>query len=423
MTQQQPSWRRSAPMAAEASGAPARTDPRRVIGPSVGYAVVGLSAFVLLASGPRLLGGVEYSLLATSWTMITIFGWGLAYPAEQIVTTIVAGRGGGHELALIQVVILGLAAVGILLPLAAAAGHDPVLGNSTVWTIGVLAGAVGWASVVVPRGTLSGEGRFVAYGGLLVAEGVTRLALCALAWFVPRPEIALAAALVLPLLVSGLAGWLVAGVARSAGGPPQVRAYPAVALVALSFQVLMNAGPLVLQSRIPGDIAGQYVSAMTYMRIPMLFTSGFLTVVLSGASHAWAGKDGRGLDRAVRLAGVGSLACLVLTAATWLVSGPLLTAFYGSPVDLTAGVLALLGVASVLGVTANLLTQVPLGTRRQPAMAVIWVAAAGCALVLMFLASPTALGVTVATIVGMVLCIVPTWFVIRQVRVHMSGRG
>ena len=38
-------------------------------GPTVGFVAIGVSAFALLASGPRLLGHDEYSSLAIAWTV------------------------------------------------------------------------------------------------------------------------------------------------------------------------------------------------------------------------------------------------------------------------------------------------------------------------------------------------------------------
>ena len=61
--------------------------------PTAGFLTVGVSAFAMLAAGPRLLGDAEYSGLAVAWTVATIFGFGLAIPAEQTITRRIAGGG------------------------------------------------------------------------------------------------------------------------------------------------------------------------------------------------------------------------------------------------------------------------------------------------------------------------------------------
>ena len=186
----------------------ARTDARGLIGPTAGYSVVGLSAFILLASGPRLLGADEYSLLAVAWTALTIFGFGLAFPAEQTVTTVVAGGGSPKETLRIQGIVLSVACLTVVLPLAALLGANHLLGDSILWSMAIFGGSLAWAANVEPRGALAGAGRFHAYGLAQVGEGVTRILLCAAAWVLPQPAAWLAAALVLPLVASALIGWI-----------------------------------------------------------------------------------------------------------------------------------------------------------------------------------------------------------------------
>ena len=197
--------------------------------------------------------------------------------------------------------------------------------------------------------------------------------------------------------------------------------FAAIAVVAASFQVVINAAPLVLQWRIPGEPAGQYVSAMTYMRIPMLLTGGFMTVTLSSSALAWAKSDSRAMNRALSVAAAGALTCLVLTIGVWLVSSPALAVFYGAPVELQRGTLGLLAAAAVMAVTANLLSQIGLGARRHHTMAVIWSLAAGVTVVLLLVLPTSELVVTVAVLVGLLSCIVPTAWLVDRLRRDPAG--
>ncbi len=114
------------------------------------------------------------------------------------------------------------------------------------------------------------------------------------------------------------------------------------------------------------------------------------------------------------MAGLGALTCLAATVGVWLVSSAALTVFYGSTIEFERGTLALLGVVVVLAVTANLLTQIGLGAHRQRAMAVIWALSAVVSLVLLWVLPTSELIVTVAILVGLLCCIVPTlWLVVR----------
>lgn len=405
----------------------ARTDPRGLVGPTAGYSAVGLSAFILLASGPRLLGEDQYSLLAVSWTALTIFAFGLAFPAEQTVTTIVAGGGSRHQIRRIQRIVGLVAALLVVLPLAALLGANHLLGDSVLWSAAILGGAVAWAANVVPRGTLSGEGRFHAYGLSQVGEAATRILLCGAAWLLPQPSAWLAAALVLPLVTSAVIAWSRSGRRSESQATPAptttapVSSFAAITVVAASFQILMNAAPLVIQWRMPGEPAGQYVTAMTYMRIPMLLTGGFMTVALSSSALAWAKSDSRAMNRALSVTGAGALTCLVLTLGVWSISGPALAVFYGTAVELQRGTLALLGAASVMGVAANLLSQIGLGAHRQHAMAAIWSVSASVAVVLLLLLPTSELVVTVAVLIGLVCCVIPTVWLVARLRSNLAA--
>ena len=270
---------------------------------------------------------------------------------------------------------------------------------------------------------MAGSGRFHAYGVAPVTEAGTRILLCGVAWLLPRPDIWLAMAVVVPLLAAAWAARRrvkARTVAASARGPhPAPAADPAtanprpaptssfgaLATVSLSFVTIMNAAPLVIQWRLPGAAAGQYVSAMTYMRIPMLLTTGFLTVVLSATAAAWARRDRRELGRAIGVAATGSALALGFSAAVWAVSGPALTLYYGLAIDLGAGVLALLGAATTLAVAASLFSQIGLGALRQPRLALVWAGSAALTIAGLLIWGTSPLSITAVVVVGLSGCL------------------
>jgi O-antigen/teichoic acid export membrane protein len=399
-----------------------------LVGPTAGFAVVGLSAFVLLASGPRLLGDAGYSVLAISWTIVTIIGIGLALPGEQTITRHVARGSDPREHLRVQVRLLVVAAALAGLVAASAVGHNPLMENSILWSVAVVAAAGCWALNVGPRGLLGGRARFAGYGRCLSSEGLARILCCALAWLWPALAAPfLAAALVLPLLTSCLVGWweVRRDDERTAPGPSQGHwsEQATFTAVALSIQLVLNTAPLFIQwhSGTP-TAAGEYVSATTYMRIPMLLTSGFITVALSRAATASAQGDAAGLRGVTRhFVGVGSLAASVLTLGALLVSGPALTVYYGRSLDIGVTVLAAIGVTTVMTVAANILTQVVLACHRHRAASVAWAGAAAVTLTLLAAAAPDALPATLAIMAGLLVSLVATAVLVSGLVRRLSG--
>jgi O-antigen/teichoic acid export membrane protein len=131
-----------------------------------------------------------------------------------------------------------------------------------------------------------------------VAEAVARALLCLLAWWVPSSSAPwlLAAAIGVPILVSAaVARW------RLSPAPSGVVAAPDrghateqsfITAVALLSQIAVNSAPLWLAVRAADPaLAGQFVSATSYLRIPIFFVGGLGTVALSAVSSAHGGGD------------------------------------------------------------------------------------------------------------------------------------
>lgn len=392
--------------------------------PTLGYIAVGVSAFALLASGPRLLGPAAFSELAIAWTLATIFSSGLAVPAEQTVVRNWQSGGGAPTERKSRIWLLAACApLGFGL-IASIAGVS-LLGLSTpIWWLSALVACIGWVPLVVFRGRLAGWNRFHRYGITIMAEGLVRLVLVAGALLMPQgsgaTQWALALAVGLPLLVSALVGFLVLdpqpGLQTASGTEPVADGLVPITVAALAMQVLLNVAPLWLGSRagIPPATAGLFVSASTYMRIPVLATGGTIAVVLSRSSAAWATGNVKELPALLRhyVTVIGG-ACVALAVLLVMLSPVGLLVMYG-PEATTIETPALIGLgfSTAMFVVGNVATQALVGSRRASAAAWCWVAAATATLIALGIVPASIGGATLALVVGSSLgcvLVLSTW--------------
>lgn len=366
----------------------------RLVGtPTLGFLAVGLSGFVLLASGPRLLGPAEYSKLAVAWTILLAFGIGLGAPAEQTISRAVAGGAGSTVVTRVRRRLLWMSALSLVLPTCALFGIDVLFENDLLWSASVALGAFGWAAVEPPRGVLSGMARFDAFGGVVTVEAVARIVLVGLAWLGVGPaSLLLGCSLWLPMWVS--AGVAAVLVRRGGTRPPtpegassegdalsyQIR----FTVVALAGQIALSFGSVWLQaSSADPALAGRYVSALTYMRIPITLVGGLVVVVLSSTSAAFS-RGERTVARSIAARSTVSGAALgVGTTIVLLLAAPVgLRIFYGSELDLGPATLVLMGAGTVAAMVAGVLTQSLFGCSMGRMAAAIWSAVAAVVCVL-----------------------------------------
>ena len=402
-----------------------------VAGPSVGFAANGLSVFVLLALGPRLLGEATYSGLAVAWTIVTIFGVGVATPGEQTIIRLsahsgpsgaarrVAQRVAGLGVPLLALIGLGLAGVTV-----------PWL-HETPWLVGVAVAVLGWVLIVAPRGELAGAERYQAFTAVIVVEAVGRLLFAGAAWLWPGSAAWwLALAMGLPIIVAAVVAVVVNRRPKTGvGAPPEIEPsvpvsatgstwseQTTITIVALMVQAVLNTAPLWLAHAATADpqLAGQFVSAAAYMRIPMLIAGAFFTVALSQVSVTFAQGDRAGTHRgAVRHLGMGGALTAVAVAVLLVVSGPGLLVLYGPGMAIGLPTLAVMGVATVAFVVAYLGTQVLLACRRSTSASVCWTAAAVVTTVLLWAYGDTAMAGALAVLAGVVVALVAQAGVVR----------
>lgn len=363
------------------------------------YLAVGVSAFVILASSPRLLGASGHSVLAVAWTTVTVFGIGLANPAQrQIVQSPLTSAGSRRFL-------LTIAALGVTLPAASAFGVNPLLSNSVLWAWSVVVGFFGWALAAPARGRLVALQDYQGVSRSLWAEAIARAALVLSAWLAPAPDLLLAAAIGVPILLS----WLVARsrVSRLDGDDP-VQRWPVgqfvlLVLGAAGAQLTLNAAPLWLAVYGQDDrLAGAFVTANSYLRIPMMASAGVGLVAIGSISRAW--EDGRPdtvADHAKRATAGAAVLSVGGVGLLYLLRGPGLEILYGADFALPPEPLGWLAVGASAALFSAVLTQVLLGTAGTRTAATIWCGAAIALALTLVLAAPSTTGIAIATAVAL----------------------
>lgn len=262
--------------------------------------------------------------------------------------------------------------------------------------LGLLAALVvaiaGSAGVYWARGLLGGQQRFAGYARTLYAEGALRLLPCLvlLALAVGAPEAyglafaagsALAALSVAPALrldPSAAPPGPVAGMGRALG-------YLIVA-IALS-QLLANLAPVIVSYRLPGDPVQAAVFGTTFVlaRIPLFLFAPVQAVLLPqltrAATRGAHDELVRRLGWAVALVAgfglLGVLGCVLL--GPWAAQ-----LLFNTATRPTAGVLALLGAATVVTMVALVIQPTMVALGRQRTVTVAWVLGAVVYLVLLF---------------------------------------
>ena len=390
--------------------AAAASAARLVGGPTAGYVAVGVSGFALLASGPRLLGSIEYSLLAVAWTMVTIVGVGLAQPGEQTVTRVIAG-GGQHGVSRTVVLrLLVVAAAALLLPALSWTGRSPWFGASALWAWSVVIAVAGWALVSGPRGRLAGASDFRSYSAVLLAEAFVRMLVIAAAWALPSLAAPLlAAAIGVPLVAAAVVAVVLARRhntdSRPAERPAHFQEQGVITAVALLGQVALSTAPLWLQAQSPdAALAGAFVTATSYFRIPILFIGGLAAVALTAVSASVSNGDVGSARRQARGSLLGATAVGVAGASALLLLAPLLLRlYYGQQIDLGPGVLMTLAATTVLAIAAGMLTQVLYGARRGATALAVWAIATAVTTLLLATARGDVLRTAVGVAIGQLI--------------------
>ena len=304
-----------------------------------GLGVLAGTSYLTLVLAGRLLGAASFAGISVLYVLITSFATGLFLPVEQEIA-----RRRGHErgsgtfdpsFVRRAVVVSMVAAIAIgLLAVAARPLSLRLLGGS--WDLlGALCVALpGYACCFVSRGVFAGRRELSRYGLQLAVEGTFRLAgmvclvaigahsVAAVGWlFAAAPWVALAASLI------GRTAEPPAATVSVITGAPLVSALGFLLVSSLSAQLLVNAGPVIIQLlATPAERAraGAFFAALVVVRIPVfLFTAVQPSFLPAMATHSAVDQkaDFVALTRRVLAT------CLVLTVVSTAVlaaAGPIL---------------------------------------------------------------------------------------------------
>ncbi len=149
-----------------------------------GLLIAGLTAYIFQIVAARSLSEADYAALGALWVILFVVTPGLFLPIEQEVGRALADRAargvGGGPLVRRAAKLGGIlcAAVVIAVVLASSTLVDNVFEGATLLVFALLVAVVAYYIEHTVRGTLSGNGRFRAYGLLLGSEGLARTAAC-----------------------------------------------------------------------------------------------------------------------------------------------------------------------------------------------------------------------------------------------------
>jgi O-antigen/teichoic acid export membrane protein len=342
-----------------------------------GLGVLAGTSYVTLVLAGRLLGPAAFAGISVLYVLISSFTTGLFLPVEQEIA-----RRRGHERGSVTfdpslvrraVVVSLLAALVIgLLAVAARPVSLRLLGGS--WDLlGALCVALpGYACCFVSRGVFAGRRELGRYGLQLAVEGTFRLAgiLClvaigahsvaAVGWlFGAAPWVALAASLV------GRTVQLPGATVSVVAGDPLVSALGFLLVSSLAAQLLVNAGPVIIQLlATPAERAraGAFFAALVVVRIPVfLFTAVQPSFLPAMATHSAVDQKADFVALTRRVLAI----CLVLTVVSTAVltaAGPMLIRLLFGFRDGVGSVTFLaMGVSVGLCLAAMILAQALLG--------------------------------------------------------------
>ncbi|QIG44786.1 hypothetical protein G5V58_20180 [Nocardioides anomalus] len=325
----------------------------------------------MLVLAGRSLGPAGFGALSSLYLLVTSVATGLFTPLEQEVTRrrgVERSRHTWDRSLTRRALGHGQAAAGAALVLALAAYPLTVrvLGDQDWLVVSLCLALPGYAAWFEVRGELAGQGHLRRYGTQLVVDGASRM-VGALALVLTGGESVATFGLLFGLspwitLLLTLPGWRLAPEQRRAGpADPLARPLALLVLSALASQLLINAGPLVvnlLATDDERDLAGVYLAVLVVVRIPVFLFSAVQPGYLRSLAEYVGGGDRQAFDELVRrvlmtVAGVSAAVCLASTA----LAPPLVSWVFGFDQRLDRATCLLLTLAVGLFLVAVVLAQ------------------------------------------------------------------
>ncbi len=342
-----------------------------------GLGVLAATSYVTLILAGRMLGAAAFAGISVLYVLVSSFATGLFLPVEQeIARRLGHERGAGtFDPTLVRRTILVSLAAAIAVCLVAVAARPVslrLLGGNWNALAALCVALPGYACCFVSRGVFAGRRELGRYGLQLGVEGGFRLTgilgllligahnAAAVGWlFGAAPWIALAASL------AGRTAHHPGPRVSMAPGGPLVSALGLLLISSLAAQLLVNAGPVIIQllaSPAERARAGAFLAALVVVRIPIfLFTAVQPSFLPAMATHAAVDRK----SDFVRLTRRVLASCLVLTVVSTVVAatvGPtLIRLLFGFPDGIGAFTFLALGLSVGLYLAAMILAQALLG--------------------------------------------------------------
>lgn len=410
----------------------ARTNPlpEGTFSVGAGLVLLGLTAYIFFIVAARALGPVRYAPLSVLWTLVFFASPGFFFPIEQEVSRALSARravgdGGapvvkraGIAAALFAAVLAGIC-VALQGPI-----QNELFDGETLLFVALIASFPAYAFTHVTRGLLSGTGRFPAYGLLLGAEGIVRVAAALvlaaagavtagpyglLVGLVPFASVTLALSRQRNLFepgpaapwseLSGALGWLLLGAVLSQG------------FVNASVPIVK-----VLASEGEEAIAGQFQAGLIISRVPLFLfqaVQASLLPKLAGLAASGAIADFRSGLR--RLSAVVTGIAVAATIGAFAVGPPVLRLLFGPEFDLLDRVdLGLLALASGLFMIAQALSQALIALKGHAKVALGWAIAVAVMAAVIAAGDDLLLRVELGLVGGAVIGTATIWALLRN---------
>ena len=389
--------------------------PAGAVTVGAGLLISGVCTYAFLAIAGHSLGAAPYSAFAGFWALLFVVAPGIFLPLEQELGRAIAARrarGDGAGPVVRRCALIGGAFLAALLAgcgLAFGPLDGRLFGGDELLMVALLLGLCAYCAEHLARGSLSGNGRFKAYGLLLGAEGVYRTAFCA----------GLAAAHVHTpgpyglALVAGSFAAVATALARQrhlapAGTPTRnaevTTALGSLLVASLATQFMFNGGTVVVQLlATPGEqhAAGSFLNGRVLAFVPLFLFQAVAAALLPRLSSLRS----RGADAEFRTT-LGRLLLLVLAMggvaiAGSIVVGPqVLRLVFGQDFTLTSRDLAVLAASCTVLMAAQALGQGLIATSRYRAVVTGWLAGVAAFWVVVVAVQPLLLRVELAILAG-----------------------
>ncbi|ROR92409.1 lipopolysaccharide biosynthesis protein [Nocardioides aurantiacus] len=406
-----------------------------------GLLVLGISASVFLVVTARMVGPVAFTGVAVLWTLVYTVGIGVFLPFEQELSRaasvrLARGEGAGALLRLSALVALGVLAALVVLVVAAMlvpAVRDPLLDGSWAYAAGLLVAVAGLGLQYLQRGSFSATGDFVGYGAQQGVEGVVRTVACLVlaAAGVDDPRAYVAVLALSPhVSVVALAGRL-RRTTGTAGGPAhwhELRGRFGWLLVAtLGSQALANlAAPAVRVLSSPREVeaAGNFLSALTIARIPLLLFAAVQAALLPRLVRAREAGDRREFGQQLRVVLAATAAVGLAGVLGVAVLGPwVLRLLFGPAFGLPRSDLVLLALSAGVLMLGLALQSAVVALDDHRGSALAWVAGVAVFLAVLVVPAPVLLRVELALVVGSVAVVALLGTAVRRHLADLAVSG